>query len=141
MIRKLSTAASAFSFLLGLSAAPLMAADEHKHDHKITTFESAAAGVKAVDGLIAEVRTKVAKGDFEGLHPTSEEVKSAAEALEGRLGDIAAENKDRFKFNANQLKSVANDLEEAHESKNKDEAEKAAKRMESIRDRLRTLTP
>lgn len=141
MNRKLSLVATTFTLLLSLSATAVMAADEHKHDHKITSFESAAAGVKAIDGLITEVRAKAAKGDFEGLHPTSEEVKSAAEALEARMGDINADNKERFKFNTNQLKSVANDLEEAHESKNKDEAEKAAKRMESIRDRLRSLAP
>lgn len=141
MNRKYTNLIASISLMVGLSASPALAADDHKHDHKITSFESVGAGVKAVDSLIAEVRTKVSKGDFEGLHPTSEEVKSAAEALEARLGDVAAEHKERFKFNTDQLKSVATDLEEAHESKNKDEAEKVAKRMESIRDRLRSLSP
>lgn len=141
MNRKYTKLAASLGLILGLSSGHVLAADDHKHDHKITSFESVAAGVKAVDSLIAEVRTMVSKGDFEGLHPTSEELKSAAEALEARLGDVAAEHKDRFKFNTDQLKSVATDLEEAHESKNKDEAEKVAKRMESIRDRLRSLAP
>lgn len=133
------TAAMVFAFTLTASAA--FAAEEHGHDHKITSFESVLAGVKTVDTLIAEVRTRVSKGDFEGLHATSEEVRAAAEGLEARLADVEAAHKERFKFNTDQLKGIATELEEAHESKSKDEAEKVAKRMESIRDRLRSLSP
>lgn len=141
MKKTLTVLAVAMGLGVPMALSPAHAADDHEHDHKITTVESVAAGVKLVDTLIAEIRTKTAKGDFEGLHPTAEEVRATAEALEGRLGDVEAAHKERFKFNTDQLKSVATDLEEAHESKNKDEAEKVAKRMESIRDRLRSLSP
>ena len=118
-------------------------ADE-KHDHgggKGMSFASVSAGIKTLDELIAEARGKIGKGDFEGLHETAEEVHGAADGLAARLTDISMENKERYKFNTEQLKSLSSQLEEAHEAKNKDEAEKVAKRLEGVRDRLKALAP
>lgn len=118
-------------------------ADE-KHDHgggKGMSFASVSAGIKTLDELIAEARGKIGKGDFEGLHETAEEVHGAADGLAARLTDISMENKERYKFNTEQLKSLGSQLEEAHEAKNKEEAEKVAKRLEGVRDRLKSLAP
>ncbi len=136
----LKTALCAAAALLDQSS---FAAEEHKHgdhEHKAAAFQSISAGVIQLDKLISEVRSKTGKNDFEGLHETSDEVRATAQGLEARLGDVKPESKERYKFNTEQLKSLAKQLAEVHESKSKDDAEKVAKRMESIRDRLIATT-
>lgn len=141
MTNQLTTLASTITLAVALITSVVFAAEEHNHDHKTSSFQSVAVGLSALDSLISEVREKIGKGDFEGLHATSEELRGAAGGLEARLVDIAAANKERFKFNAEQLGTLASQLEEAHESKNKEEAEKVAKRLESVRDRLKAVAP
>jgi molybdenum-dependent DNA-binding transcriptional regulator ModE len=136
---------AAMSVVMWMASPIAMAQDEHDHDHdhgaKAMSFTSVSAGLKTLNDLIAEARAKVAKGDFEGLHETSEEVHGAADGLAARLTDISMENKERYKFNTEQLKSLSSQLEEAHEAKNKEDAEKVTKRLESVRDRLKSLAP
>jgi hypothetical protein len=134
--------------LLLVTVAALMLAGpsvaDEKHDHggeKGMSFASVSAGIKVLDELIAEARSKIGKGDFDGLHETAEEVHGAADGLAARLTDVSMENKERYKFNTEQLKSLSSQLEEAHEAKNKVEAEKVAKRLEGVRDRLKALAP
>ncbi len=124
-----------------MGAAPAIASEQHNHGAGgAMTFPSASAGLKTIDELIAEAKAKIAKGDFEGLHESSEEFQSASKGLNSRLSDIPQANAERFKFNVEQIRSLGAQLEEAHESKNKAEADTVIKRLEGVRDRLKSLT-
>lgn len=142
-MRKFIFAVAAAALFTG----PALGQDKHdhdhggKHDHAHAKTSSVAAGVKAIDAAIAETRAVVAKGDLEALHETSEEVAEVAEGLAARIGDVSAENRERFKFNTDQLKTLGTQLHDAHEAKDKDGVERVVKRMESVRDRIKTLAP
>lgn len=133
--------AAASCLVLTLSVVPAFAGRERAHTHNLISFESVMAGVKRIDKLISEIRSKVGKGDFEGLTATSEEIRAVAEGLEARFSDVETAHVERFKFNTDQLKSAATKLVEVRENKNEGEAEKIAKRIEAIRDRLHSLSP
>ena len=122
-----------------LTASALAAEGEHKHEAK--TFTSVAAGLTALDAAVTQAKAKSAAGDFEALHKISEDLHGISEGLEKRLGDVGAENKDRFKFNVGQVNALHEQLEAAHESKNKDDVARVIKRLEDVSGRLKALAP
>jgi hypothetical protein len=133
MIRLLIAALLAFG--LGAHAAE----GEHKHDTK--TFASVAAGLAALDAAVAAAKSKAAAGDFEALHGISEDLHGIAAGLEKRLADVAAENRERFRFNVGQVENLHAQLEAAHDSKVKADVDRVVKRLEDVAGRLKALAP
>lgn len=118
---------------------PAFAAEE-KHDHKVS-FDTVTAGLKAIDEYIVEIKDNIAAGDFEALHHVAEELHGASEGLGARLVEVAAANKERFKFNADQIRLLGDQLEAAHGAKDKAAIERVVKRLEGVRDRMIALAP
>jgi hypothetical protein len=130
-------AAAVAALLLASSA--IAAEGEHKHEAK--TFATVAAGLAALDTAIAQAKTKSAAGDFEALHGISEDLHGISDGLNKKLNDVAAESKDRFKFNVGQVNALHEQLEAAHESRNKDDVARVIKRLEDVSGRLKALAP
>jgi hypothetical protein len=124
---------------VGMQASLSFAAGEHKHEAK--TFATVAAGLTALDAAVVNAKTKAAAGDFEALHDISEDLHGIADGLKKRLPDVAAENRDRFKFNVDQVNALHEQLEAAHESKKAEDVNRVIKRLEDVAGRLKTLTP
>lgn len=112
-------------------------AGEHKHESK--SFTTVAAGLVALDSAITDAKSKSAAGDFEALHDISEDLHGIADGLKKRLSDVAAENRDRFKFNVDQVNALHEQLEAAHESKKADDVARVIKRLEDVSGRLKAL--
>jgi hypothetical protein len=125
--------------LVGLLSGSSFAAGEHKHETR--TFATVAAGLTALDAAVTEAKTKAAAGNFEALHDISEDLHGIADGLKKRLPDVAAENRDRFKFNVDQVNALHEQLEAAHESKKADDVNRVVKRLEDVASRLKTLAP
>jgi len=132
MIRRLVLALFA---ALALSA-PAFADEDHAHKPK--EFASVAVGMTALNDAIAQAKASAA-GDMKVLPKVSEELKSIAGGLRLRLGDVGAANKERFQFNVDQVEAMHEQLEEAHEAKSKDDANRVIKRLEDVAGRLKSL--
>ncbi|MBL8279113.1 MAG: hypothetical protein JNL93_20630 [Pelomonas sp.] len=128
---------AATSFVLMTSVAPAKEGD-HQHDAKV--FASVAAGLSALEAAIADAKAKVAAGNFKALHETSEDLHSIVGGLKTRAGDVAAEAKERYSFNVDQVRNLHEQLEAAHESASKADAERVIKRLEDVTTRLKALT-
>jgi hypothetical protein len=74
------------------------------------------------------------------LHDISEDLHGIAEGLEKRVGDVKAENRERFSFNVKQVDTQHTQLEAAHESKAKADVERVIKRLEDVHGRLVALS-
>lgn len=116
-------------------------AKESDHKHAAKSFASVGAGVAELDKAIAEAKTATAAGRFEALHDVSEDLHSIADGLKAKANEIAADAKDRYKFNVAQIQSLHEQLEEAEHGKNKAEAERVIKRLEDVATRLKALAP
>lgn len=132
MIRRIALAVLAAVAL----SSPAFAEEDHAHKPK--EFATLAAGLGALDAAVAEAKASAA-GDMKALPKVSEELKSIAGGLRLRLGDVAAANKERFQFNVDQVEAMHVQLEEAHEAKSKDGAERVLKRLTDVAARLKSL--
>jgi hypothetical protein len=121
-----------------MSSAAFAAEGEHKHEAKV--FASAAEGVGALAATIAEAKAKTAAGNLEALHDISEDLHGIAEGLEQRAGDVKAENRERFAFNVKQVNALHEQLEIAHDSKNKSDIDRVLKRLDDVHGRLAALS-
>jgi hypothetical protein len=113
--------------------------DDHKHEAK--AFASVNAGLTALDQAIAEAKAATASGKLDALHEVSEELHSIATGLKAKTNDVAADAKDRFKFNVDQIQNLHEQLEDAEHGKNKADAERVIKRLEDVSARLKALAP
>lgn len=121
-----------------LAVSPAIAAED-KHSHEAKVFATVSAGLTALDQSITAAKTKAAAGDMEALHGISEDLHGIAEGLRKKMGDVAADAKDRYKFNVDQVDALHAQLEAAHESANKDDVARVIKRLEDVSGRLKTL--
>jgi hypothetical protein len=131
---------SVCALFLAMSVSGAISAEgEHKHEAK--TFGTVAEGLAVLDAAVTTAKTKAAAGDFEALHDVSEDLHGIADGLKKRLTDVAAENRDRFKFNVDQVNALHEQLEAAHESKKAEDVNRVIKRLEDVAGRLKTLAP
>ncbi len=130
----------AIAAMLAVSV-PAAYAKEAEHTHEPKKFASIDAGLTALDAAIADAKSKIAAGKFDALHSTSEDLHSIAGGLKAKLPDVAADTKDRFKFNVDQLTNLHEQMEDAHHDANKADAERVIKRLEDVAARLKALSP
>jgi hypothetical protein len=124
---------------MALCGAVGAAEDEHQHEAKV--FASVAAGLTSLDGAVASAKSKAAAGDMKALGAISEDLHGIAEGLGKRLPDVAAENRERFKFNVAQIDALHGQLEAAQEDKDTDGVNRVIKRLEDVAGRLKALAP
>lgn len=123
-------AAAACAVTLMLSAQFTRAAEE-THDHAACSFAHAREGVAALGASLVDARAKVAAGRIDALHETAEEMHG--------IGDVGQANRQRFTFNADQVLTLHQQLEAAHESGKADEVNRVLTRLEAVHGRLMEL--
>jgi hypothetical protein len=132
-------AAALLTATMALCSTVGAAEGEHKHETKI--FASVAAGLTSLDGAVALAKSKAAAGDMKALAAISEDLHGIAEGLGKRLPDVAAENRERFKFNVAQIDALHGQLESAQKSKDAEGVNRVIKRLEDVSGRLKALAP
>jgi myo-inositol-hexaphosphate 3-phosphohydrolase len=136
-IRHLTIAVLAAAF----TAAPLQAADEHKHDGKKHDHEEKKVDVTVPDGadaLWAEIDAKhkalsevVASKKMEGLHVAAESVKVLTAAGPAKYADLAPDKKKRVEGQAKNIARVLDDLHEEGEEGHWDNVAKKLPQLEA----------
>jgi len=128
------------------TVAPLLAADEHKHDGKkhdheekkvdVTVPESTDALWAEIDARHKVVRDLVAAKKAQGLHEAAESVKILTAAAPSKYPDLTPDKRKRME---GQVKNVARVLDDVHNEGEGGHWDDAAKKLSQLEAALKIM--